>query len=447
MTISPTTDIYRGPNDPEMPAYYANGGDWDELIEAARENGDETMVINFGPHHPSTHGVLRLIVELDGETVTSMRPAIGYLHTGIEKNMEFKSWTQGVAYATRMDYCAPLFNEMVYCMAVEKALGIEDQIPQRAKDIRVLMMELNRIASHLIAIGTGGLELGAYTPATIGFRDRDIILDFFEATTGLRMNHEYFRPGGVAVDLADNGLDQLREVIAWEHKNLPDYAKLCNENPIFKARLQNVGVLDLQTCMALGVTGPRLRATGLPHDLRKSQPYSGYETYDFEVCTWDSADAYGAFRVRLAEMFESLKIVEQCYERLSKSVGQPVMIEDQKIALPSRLTVGADGQGNSNEHIKHIMGQSMEALIHHFKIVTEGFQVPAGQVYTAIENPKGEIGCHLVSDGGNRPYRVHFRDPGFNHMQALPALTEGGMISDIVVSVASLDGVLGGIDR
>ncbi|MGL4831246.1 MAG: NADH-quinone oxidoreductase subunit D [Propionibacteriaceae bacterium] len=430
-----------------MPAYYANGGDWEELIEAARANGDETMVINFGPHHPSTHGVLRLIIELDGETVTSMRPSIGYLHTGIEKNMEYKSWTQGVAYCTRMDYCAPLFTEMAYCMAVEKLLGIEDKIPQRAQDIRVLMMELNRIASHLIAIGTGGLELGAYTPATIGFRDRDIILDFFEATTGLRMNHEYFRPGGVAVDLADNGLDQLREVIAWQHKNLPDYAKLCSENPIFKARLSGVAVMDLSTCMALGVSGPPLRATGLPHDLRKSQPYSGYETYDFEVCTWDSNDAYGRFRVRLAEMFESLKIVEQCYERLQKSVGEPVMIEDKKIALPSRLTVGADGQGNSNEHIKHIMGESMEALIHHFKIVTEGFKVPAGQVYTAVENPKGELACHLVSDGGNRPYRAHFRDPGFNHMQALPALTEGGMISDIVVSVASLDGVLGGIDR
>ncbi len=258
MTITPTTDIYRGPNDPEMPAYYANGGDWEELIEAARANGDETMVINFGPHHPSTHGVLRLIIELDGETVTSMRPSIGYLHTGIEKNMEYKSWTQGVAYCTRMDYCAPLFTEMAYCMAVEKLLGIEDKIPQRAQDIRVLMMELNRIASHLIAIGTGGLELGAYTPATIGFRDRDIILDFFEATTGLRMNHEYFRPGGVAVDLADNGLDQLREVIAWQHKNLPDYARTRSSRHVYLAlpswisRLAWRSVSQARHCEQLG---------------------------------------------------------------------------------------------------------------------------------------------------------------------------------------------------
>ncbi|MGL5406947.1 MAG: NADH-quinone oxidoreductase subunit D [Propionibacteriaceae bacterium] len=446
--MHPSEDIYAGPLDPQdLPAYYPNGGDWDELVRAQQERSDEIMVVNFGPHHPATHGVLRLILELDGETVVSLRPGLGFLHTGIEKNMEFKTWTQGVAYATRMDYCAPLFNEAVYCLAVERLLGIEHEVPQRAQDIRVLMLELNRIASHLIAIGTGGLELGAFTPATIGFRERDVILDFFEATTGLRMNHEYIRPGGVSADLMPDAIAQLRELIKWMEKNLPDYARLSNENPIFKSRLQNVAVMDLPTCMALGVSGPPLRATGFSWDLRKSQPYFGYDTYDFDVCTWNTNDAYGRFRIRINEMFESLKIVKQATDRLEKSQGEPVMVENAKVGWPAKLTVGPDGQGNSNEHVKHIMGESMEALIHHFKLVSEGFKVPAGQVYAAIESPKGEIGCHAVSTGGNRPYRVHFRDPGFNHMQSLPALTEGGMISDIVVAVASMDGVLGGIDR
>lgn len=444
--MQPAADLYAGPHDaPGGKAYYPNGGDWDAVVEAARERAEETMVVNFGPHHPSTHGVLRLILELDGETVTSLRPCIGFLHTGIEKNMEYRTYTQGSAFATRMDYCAPLFNEAVYCAAVEKLLGIE--VPERAQVIRVLMLELNRISSHLIAIATGGLELGAFTPATLGFRERDIILDFFEATTGLRMNHEYIRPGGVAQDIPADGIEMLRKLIEWEKEHLPEYAKLCNENPIFKARLAGKAIMDLSTCMALGVSGPPLRATGLAHDLRRSQPIWGYDTYDFNVVTWDTCDAYGRFRIRLQECWESLTIIEQCTDRLEKSAGQPVMVEDPKIGWPARLALGPDGQGNSHEHIKHIMGESMEALIHHFKIVTEGFKVPAGQVYVAIENPKGELGCHLVSDGATRPYRVHFRDPGFNHMQALPALTEGGMISDIVVAVASMDGVLGGIDR
>lgn len=443
--ITPKADIYAGVNDPEGLAYYPNGGDWDAVADAARERAEETMVVNFGPHHPSTHGVLRLVLELDGEIVKSLRPVIGFLHSGIEKNMEYKQFAQGSVFATRMDYCAPLFNEAVYCGAVEKLLGIE--IPERAQIIRVLMLELNRMSNHFIAIATGGLELGAFTPATLGFRERDIILDFFEATTGLRMNHEYIRPGGVAQDLTKDALERLRKVVQWERKHIPEYEKLCNENPIFKARLGGKAVLELPACMALAVSGPPLRATGLPHDLRKSQPIWGYDTYDFEIPTWDTSDAYGRFRVRLAELWESLKIVEQCMERLEQTAGQPVMYEDPKIGWPAQLALGPDGQGNSNEHIKHIMGESMESLIHHFKAVSEGFKVPAGQVYFALENPKGELGCHLISDGASRPYRVHFRDPGFNHMQALPALTEGGMISDIVVAVASMDGVLGGIDR
>ena len=447
-THAASEDIFAGSGDEKVDrVYLAQGGDWEDIASEQAERGDETIVVNMGPQHPSTHGVLRLILEMDGETVTSIRPGIGFLHTGIEKNMEYKTWTQGVTYVTRMDYVAPIFNEAAYCLAVEKLLGITDDIPERASVIRVLMMELNRIASHLVAMGTGGMEIGALTMMTIAFREREMILDFFEAVSGLRMNNAYIRPGGVANDLPEDGLAMLRTTIDWLKKHLPEYAAFCNENPIFIGRQSDVGVMDLTACMMLGVSGPPLRSTGYAWDLRKTQPYCGYETYDFEPITWASNDSYGRFRIRLAECWESLKIVEQCYERLQNTQGQPVMVADRKIAWPAQLTLGPDGQGNSNEHIKHIMGQSMEALIHHFKIVTEGFKVPAGQVYQAIESPKGELGVHLVSDGGTRPFRVHFRDPGFNHLQSIPAMCEGGMMSDVVVAVASLDPVLGGVDR
>lgn len=443
------TDFYANPGDETEGTVYTamGGGDWADIASAQAERGDEVLVVNMGPQHPSTHGVLRLILECDGETVLSVRPGIGFLHTGIEKNMEYRTWTQGTTFVTRMDYVAPIFNEVAYCLSVERLLGIEDQIPERAQIIRVLMMELNRIASHLVAIGTGGMEIGALTVMTIGFREREVILDFFEAVTGLRMNHAYIRPGGVAVDLPENGVAHLRTVIDWLAKHLPEYADFCNENPIFKLRMQGIGVQDLTACMAMGVTGPVLRSTGYDWDLRKKQPYCGYETYDFDVITWDTSDSYGRFRVRLAEMWESLKIVEQCADRLEATRGKPVMVDDPKIAWPSQLALGPDGQGNSHEHIKHIMGESMEALIHHFKIVTEGFRVPAGQAYVPIESPKGELGCHLVSDGGTRPFRAHMRDPGFNHLQSIPIQCEGGMISDIVVAVGSLDPVMGGVDR
>jgi len=442
-------DFYAAPGEEAEGTVYTamGGGDWADIASAQAERGDETLVINMGPQHPSTHGVLRLMVECDGETVQSIRPGIGFLHTGIEKNMEYRSWTQGTTFVTRMDYVAPLFNEAAYCFSVERLLGIEDQIPQRAQDIRVLMMELCRIASHLVAIGTGGMEIGALTVMTIGFREREMILDFFEAVTGLRMNHAYIRPGGVALDLPETGVAQLRDLISWLEKHLPEYAAFCNENPIFKGRMCGIGYQDLAACFALGVTGPVLRSTGYAWDLRKQQPYCGYETYDFDVITWDTSDAYGRFRVRLDEMWESLKIVKQATDRLEASTGQPVMVDDPKIAWPATLAVGPDGQGNSHEHIKHIMGESMEALIHHFKLVTEGFRVPPGQAYVPIESPKGELGCHVVSDGGTRPYRAHMRDPGFNHLQSVPIQCEGGMLADIVVAVGSLDPVMGGVDR
>lgn len=441
-----THDAYAGTSESTAgPVFTVTGQDWD-TIDASAVDGDR-IVVNMGPQHPSTHGVLRLILEIDGETVKDARPGIGYLHTGIEKNMEFRTWTQGVTFCTRMDYVAPFSNEAAYVAATERLLGIEDDVPEKAQVIRVLMLELNRISSHLVCIATGGMELGALTVMTCGFRDRELILDVFEAVTGLRMNHAYFRPGGVAQDLPVGGLQKVRDTVAVLKTRLPEYAALCNANPIFKGRLKGVGHLELDGCLALGLTGPPLRATGYDWDLRRKQPYWGYENYDFDVVTWDEPDAYGRFRVRLEEMWQSIRIVEQAVDRLAALEGAPVMVDDPKIAWPAKLSVGSDGQGNSAEHIRHIMGESMEALIHHFKIVTEGFRVPPGQAYVAIEAPRGEIGCHVVSDGGTRPYRAHFRDPSFINLQGTSIMSEGGMISDVIVAIASIDPVMGGVDR
>lgn len=441
---TPGEDIYAGSYETtEGTIYNLSGGDWD-TISAPPEGEKERMIVNMGPQHPSTHGVLRLILELDGESVTEVRCGIGYLHTGIEKNLEYRAWVQGVTFVTRMDYLSPFFNEAAYVLAVEKLLGITEQIPERANVIRVMMMELNRVSSHLVALATGGMELGALTAMTFGFRERELVLDLFEMVTGLRMNSAYFRPGGVAQDLPDGAVQTIRDTLPLLRKRMKDTTDLLVDNAIWMGRTVDVGYLDLQGCMALGITGPVLRSTGLPHDLRKSQPYCGYENYEFEVPTQTSCDAYGRFLIRVAEMSESLKIVEQCLDRLQPG---PVMVEDKKIAWPAQLSVGADGQGNSVEHIKHIMAESMEALIHHFKLVTEGFTVPPGQAYVAVESPRGELGAHVVSAGGTRPYRVHFRDPSFNNLQATAAMSEGSMVSDVVAAVASIDPVMGGVDR
>ncbi|GGM33528.1 NADH-quinone oxidoreductase subunit D 2 [Promicromonospora citrea] len=427
-------------------AFEAYGdGDWDDIAREAI--GEERIVVNMGPQHPSTHGVLRLMLEIDGETVTEARAGIGYLHTGIEKNMEFRTWTQGTTFCTRMDYVAPLFQEAAYCLAVEKLLGITDDIPERASVIRVLMMELNRISSHLVCLGTGGNEMGATTVMTVGFTAREEILRLFEAVTGLRMNHAYIRPGGVAVDTPEGFTTQARAALKNVRGYLKQLTDLMLANPIFKARLTDVGVLNLAGCMALGVTGPVLRSTGLPYDVRKDNPYCGYETYDFDVPTAQGADCYDRVVLRIEECYQSLKIVEQALDRLDRTEGEPVMVADRKIAWPAQLAVGADGQGNSLEHIKKIMGTSMEALIHHFKLVTEGFRVPVGQAWQTVEHPRGELGVHVVSDGGTRPYRAHFRDPSFNNLQATSVMCEGGQVADVVVAVASLDPVLGGVDR
>jgi len=429
----------------EGTVFSVTGGDWDSLVTEIGQAKEERVVVNMGPQHPSTHGVLRLVLELEGETVTEVRCGIGYLHTGIEKNTEYRNWTQGVTFVTRMDYLSPIFNETAYCLGVEKLLGI--QAPERANQIRVMMMEFNRISSHMVALGTGALELGALSPMIFCFRERERVLDIFELISGLRMNMAYVRPGGVAQDLPKGALAKIRETVAELRKNFKDNEKLLVGNSIWMKRTEGIGYLDLAGATTLGITGPVLRSTGLPWDLRKTAPYCGYEQYDFDVVTADTCDVYGRFLIRIAELEQSLRIIEQACDKLEKSEGQPVMVADKKIAWPSQLSVGNDGMGNSLDHIREIMGESMESLIHHFKLVTEGFQVPAGQVYVAIESPRGELGVHLVSDGGTRPYRVHFRDPSFNNLQSTSAMCEGSMVADIIGAVASIDPVMGGVDR
>ena len=447
-TFNATYDPYASSRETtEGTVYSVTGGDWDQIATEIGESKEERVVVNMGPQHPSTHGVLRLMLELEGETVTECRCGIGYLHTGIEKNCEFRTWTQGVTFVTRMDYLAPIFNETAYCLGVEKLLGVTEDIPERATVIRVMMMEFNRISSHMVALGTGALELGALSPMLFAFREREKVLDIFEAISGLRMNMAYVRPGGVAQDLPQGSLTKIRGTVAELRKSFKDNEKLLIGNSIWVKRTKDVGYLDLAGCTTLGVTGPVLRATGLPWDLRKTQPYCGYENYDFDVVTANSGDSYGRFLIRMGELEQSLRIIEQCVTRLEKLEGAPVMVADKKIAWPAQLALGGDGLGNSLEHIRNIMGESMEALIHHFKLVTEGFRVPAGQVYTAVESPRGELGVHLVSDGGTRPYRVHFREPSFNNLQSTSAMVEGGQVADVVAAVASIDPVMGGVDR
>jgi NADH-quinone oxidoreductase subunit D len=418
---------------------FVGGQDWEQAVAATR---DDTLIVNMGPQHPSTHGVLRLVLELDGETVVSCTPVIGYLHTGIEKNTEVRNWTQGVTFVTRMDYLAPFYNELGYCLSVEKMLGIE--APERAQTIRVLLCELQRISSHLVWLATGGMELGALSMMLYGFRERESILDLYELITGLRMNHAYIRPGGLIQDLPQEAPDRVRAFLDDFARKIDEYEELLSENPIWLQRNQGVGILKRRDAIELGVTGPLLRATGLPLDLRKSQPYSGYERFDFDVPVMDTCDSFARYVVRMQEMRESAKIVRQALDVLKAG---PVMVEDPKIAWPAQLKLGPDGMGNAPEYIRKIMGESMEALIHHFKLVTEGFKVPAGEVYVPIESPRGELGYHVVSTGGTKPWRVHVRDPSFVNLQALPRMVEGRLVADVISALASLDPVLGGVDR
>ena len=424
--------------------FTVTGGDWETITSAIDPLSNEKIVVNMGPQHPSTHGVLRLVLELEGETVTEARPVVGYLHTGIEKNLEYRNWTQGTTFVTRADYLAPMFNEAAYCLAVEKLLGITDSITERATTIRVLFMELNRIASHLVWLATTGLELGALSMMLYGFREREQIMDILEEITGLRMNHAWVRPGGVSQDIPEGIEARIRAFVDEMRRKVDEYEDLLTHNPIWIERTKGIGVLDELRCLDLGVTGPMLRATGLALDVRKTEPYCGYERYEFEVPTATGADVYARYQLRVAEIRESLEIVEQVLDSLP--VG-PTMHPDPKIGWPARLALGPDGLGNSPEHVRHIMGESMEALIHHFKMVTEGFKVPAGEVYVPVESPRGELGYHVVSDGGNLPYRVHVRDPSFVNLQAVPDMVFGSLVSDVIAAVSSVDPVMGGADR
>ena len=432
-----------------VPSFEASGGDWSDIAEEAARLGEERIVVNMGPQHPSTHGVLRLMLEIDGETVTEARAGIGYLHTGIEKNMEFRTWTQGVTFCTRMDYVAPLFQEAAYCLAVEKLLGITDDVPERATVIRVLLMELNRITSHLVCLATGGNELGATTIMTVGFTAREEILQDLRADH--RPAHEprvhpprRRRAGHPAGrDRHDPRVARARPALLraarGPHAGQPDPAP---------ARSRASATSACPGCMALGITGPVLRSRGPA--VRRAQGGAVLRLRDVRLRRPDvaqTADSWARLVLRIEECYQSMRIVEQALDRLQAMGPGPVMVADKKIAWPAQLAIGADGMGNSLDHIREIMGTSMEALIHHFKLVTEGFRVPAGQVFQTVEHPRGELGVHLVSDGGTRPYRAHFRDPSFNNLQATSIMCEGGQVADVVVAVASLDPVLGGVDR
>ncbi|MDQ4088691.1 MAG: NADH-quinone oxidoreductase subunit D [Actinomycetota bacterium] len=388
--------------------------------------GDDTMIINMGPQHPSTHGVLRVMMELQGETVLRCKPVMGYLHTGMEKTGEELTYLQGPTNTTRMDYVSPLFNELVFSLATEKLLDVE--IPPRATWIRMLMCELNRMSSQVLWLATNGMDLGAVSMMIYGFRERELILAFFEKVTGLRMNHNYIRPGGVAVDLPEGWRDDVLGILEAFPERLDEYDTLLTGQPIWQERTQGVGVITTEECLALGVTGPILRSTGLPWDLRRDQPYLYYDQVEFDVIVGSYGDTFDRYAIRLNEIRESIKIVHQI---LDKMPAGDYRVQDKKVTPPPR----------------HRIDESMEALIHHFKIFTEGFRVPEGEVYVAVESPRGELGCYLVSDGSAKPYRMHVRGPSFVNLQALPHMIRGALIADAVAVISTIDPIMGEVDR
>jgi NADH-quinone oxidoreductase subunit D len=387
---------------------------------------DERMIINMGPQHPSTHGVLRIMLELEGETVIRSKPIIGYLHTGMEKTAEELTYVNGATNVTRMDYLSPLNNELVWSLAVEQLLGID--VPVRATWIRMLMSEMNRLSSHLMWMATNGMDLASTSMMIFGFREREMVISFFEKTTGLRMNHNYIRPGGVAADLPDGWEDDVDAIIDTLPGRVGEYDMMLTGQPIFRERMEGVGVIDAETAIALSATGPILRAAGVEWDLRRSMPYLAYDELDFNVIVGTVGDCFDRYAVRLNEIRESISLVRQIAERMPKGDYRS---QDKKITPPPRARID----------------ESMEALIHHFKIFTEGFRVPAGETYAAVESPRGEIGCYLVSDGSNKPYRMHIRGPSFVNLQTLPALLEGGLIADGIAIISSIDPVMGEVDR
>ena len=392
------------------------------------DDEEESMIINMGPQHPSTHGVLRLMLELKGETVLRTKPIIGYLHTGMEKTGEDLTFLQGPTNVTRMDYASPLFNELVFSLATEKLLGIDEDIPPRAQWIRMLMTELNRIASHMLFLATNGMDIGAVGMMIYGWREREEFLRFFEQVTGLRMNHNYIRPGGVAADLPDGWRDDVLGLLEPVAGRLDEFDILMTGQPIWRERLQGVGVITAQEALALAATGPILRSTGVPWDLRRDMPYLYYDQLEFDVIVGSYGDTFDRYAIRLNEIRESMRIVHQILDRMPKG---DYRIQDKKVTPPPRARID----------------ESMEALIHHFKIFTEGFKVPEGEVYVPIESPRGELGCYIVSDGTARPYRMHIRGPSFVNLQTLPHMMRGGFLADGVAIISSVDPIMGEVDR
>jgi len=395
----------------------------EQLDQASTE---ELLTLNFGPHHPATHGVLRLLVTLQGEIVREIKPIIGYVHTGIEKTAEDKAYWKVIPVIERMDYLSYYFNAYAYCGAVETLLEVE--VPKRAQYLRVIHMELNRIMSHLVWLGTSALDLGAISMFWYCFREREKILDLFEMSSGQRMHTRYFQVGGVIEDIPSGFAHKLNGLLEEMPSRIDQYGAMLNSNEIVLQRLRGICPLDAQTLLSLGVTGPLLRAAGNPWDLRKADPYCSYEDFDFKIPVGTVGDNYDRYACRLAEMYESVKIVQQALDGLPQG---PHITEDRKVALPPR----------------HELATSMEALIHHFKLVTEGFRVPPGEVYFPIESPRGELGCFVRSDGSSKPARVHMRDPSFVNLQAFSHMAEGAYIADLIATLAMLDPILGGIDR
>ena len=387
---------------------------------------DERVLLNMGPSHPSTHGVLRLMLEMEGETVLRSKPVVGYLHTGMEKQGEQLTYLQGCTNVTRMDYAAPLFNELAFSLTTEKLLGIE--VPERAVWIRMLMCELNRMSSHLLFMATNGMDLGAVGMMIYGWREREEVLRFLEMVTGLRMNHNYIRPGGVAADLPDGWETEVERILDITAPRLDEYDILMTGQPIWRERLQGVGVLNTDEALALSATGPLLRSTGYAWDLRRDQPYLAYDQVEFDVLVGTYGDCYDRYAIRLNEIRESMRIVRQIIDKMPSG---DYRIQDKKVTPPPRVRID----------------QSMEALIHHFKIFTEGFKVPPGEAYCAVESPRGELGVYIVSDGTSRPYRMHVRGPSFINLQTMPHLMKNGLIADGVAIISSVDPIMGEVDR
>ncbi|MYB09906.1 MAG: NADH-quinone oxidoreductase subunit D [Acidimicrobiia bacterium] len=397
-----------------------------ERLEAESNASDISMIMNMGPQHPSTHGVLRLMLEMEGETVMRSKPVIGYLHTGMEKTAETLTYLQGPTNVTRMDYASPLFSELAFSMATEALLGLE--VPPRAVWIRMLMCELNRISSHLLFQATNGMDIGAVSMMIYGWREREEALRLLETITGLRMNHNFIRPGGVAADLPDGWRDEVLTLIDTLPARLNEFDTLLTGQPIYRERLQGVGVINPAECLALGVTGPILRSTGYAWDLRRDMPYLAYDQMDFDVVVGTYGDCFDRYAIRLNEIRESIRILAQILDQMPTG---DYRVQDKKVTPPPRARID----------------ESMEALIHHFKIFTEGFKVPAGEVYAAVESPRGELGCYMVSDGSAVPYRMHIRGPSFVNLQTLPHMMQGGMVADAVAIISSVDPIMGEVDR